>query len=74
MRWNAWSGPSLARASGHLPISAAGGTSWSTLACQQTPPPPTKVSKRLRLQDASSRPLASCSVSFPSSLSQRPEP
>ncbi len=29
MQWNARSGPSLARASGHLLISAVGGTSWN---------------------------------------------
>ena len=74
MRWNGQSGPSLVRASGRLPTSAADATSWNIRACQQTQPPLTKRSKRLRLQDALSPPLASCSVSFPSSLSQSPEP
>jgi hypothetical protein len=36
MRWNGQSGASLARASGRLPTSAAGATSWNILACQQT--------------------------------------
>jgi hypothetical protein len=68
MRWNAPSGLSSAKASGHSQTSGADVTSWNTLACLQTQPRRTKPSRQLRFQGALLPPLENCSIGSLSSL------